>query len=117
MEERKMKSSVFCSLEVDALHCWPTCPEDHPCSFLRAPHRHLFKIKCWLAEQASRETEFIDFKHRVLQWIKSRWPDRSGSLDLGACSCEDLAKALLTEFGLEKCEVTEDGENGAEVTA
>jgi hypothetical protein len=59
-----------------------------------------------------REIEFILFKRQLNEVIAQvngpqtlRW------------SCEQWASYLVERFGLSKCEVSEDGENGAIVEA
>ena len=41
----------------------------------------------------------------------------TGLCEFGAMSCEMLARELIEEFDLCQCEVNEDNENGAIVTA
>lgn len=107
--QRKTKTFVYCTLQFEAIHCWPACPLEEV-SFLRVPHRHMFHIKA--AKEVShsdRDVEFIVLKRDIQEHLDSMFPDRN----LGSRSCEMLAQELIDEFGLTSCEVSEDGENGA----
>jgi hypothetical protein len=57
-----------------------------------------------------RDIEFILFKREVERAIKHANNERALNW-----SCENWAHYLLESLGLAKCEVSEDGENGAVV--
>jgi hypothetical protein len=112
-------TEVYCFLQVEATHSWPTCPFDEV-AYLRAPHRHLFHIKAYRAvSHDDRDVEFIMLKHQILQYLSETYYDsRQGKLHVfGAKSCEMVGRELIEVFGLTKCDVSEDGENGSVVTA
>lgn len=113
-----MKTTVFATIEVEGTHKWAGCPFDEV-SYLRITHRHCFGIKCWKSvNHDDRDVEFIMLKHAVRHYLELKyWNEQSRLLDFGMMSCEMIAKELIAEFGLVKCSVNEDGENGAEVEA
>lgn len=128
MSEIEFKEEVFCTLQIEGTHNWPGCPFDEV-AYLRDTHRHLFGIKAYkLVTHSDRDVEFIMLKHQIEQYIKGTYriwtfageghstPMNGGVCQFGAKSCEMLAKELIKEFGLTRCEVDEDGENGAIVT-
>ncbi len=99
---------VTCQFE--GWHAWPDAPE--PRAYLASPHRHLFKVLVELEVfHDDREIEF----HDLLDFVRSQLPGP----DLGARSCEMMAKALghsiLARFpGRDVLvSVSEDGEVGA----
>jgi hypothetical protein len=109
--------SVKVRLTFEGLHCWPESPAS--VDFLRAPHRHIFHVTLELpVEHHDREVEFILLK-RMLDGHLRSWPT-----DLGRKSCEEMAEDIIrwTESHFPnrrfyRCEVSEDGENGAMVEA
>lgn len=113
-----LKTTVICSLQFEAIHNWPGVIDAHPevaqtVSFLQHPHRHMFHIKAWKAvTHADRDVEIIVLKRQILQHLKAKYPTGQ----LGSTSCEMLALDLVERFGLDACEVLEDGENGALVS-
>lgn len=114
----KYKTEVFCSLQVDGLHRWKECPFEEV-AYLRDLHRHMFHIKCYKnVNHSDRDTEFIILKHQVMGYFKDTFyeiPLRC--CNFGEMSCEMIAERLIEFFNLSRCEVSEDGENGAIVHA
>ena len=112
-----MTEEVFCTFQVEGIHCWPDCPIEEV-SYLRDPHRHMFHIKAHKpVTHSDRDVEFIWFKHELEEWLSEQYWDASKrALVFGAMSCEMIAKELIEQFDLNRCEVSEDGENGAIVT-
>lgn len=108
---------VFCTLKVEGIHFWPDCPIEEV-SYLRDPHRHLFGIKAFkTVYHDDRDVEFIWFKHQIQHYIDQTYYNGQYKCCLfGAMSCEMLAQELIEKFDLSRCEVDEDGENGAIVT-
>lgn len=95
-------------MQFEAVHCWPDAPE--AVVFLRAPHRHQFHVTAHKrVDHLDRAVEFIMLKwalqSAVLQWLETE--------DTLTWSCEHWAAALMQAFGLQRVEVSEDGENGA----
>ena len=111
------QTEVYCTLQIDGTHSWPACPFDEV-AYLRDPHRHMFHIKAYKpVTHSDRDTEFIMLKHLILHYLRSKYYDCVNHTHvLGSTSCEMLCHELITEFGLSKCEVNEDSENGAMVT-
>lgn len=102
---------VFAHNEFEALHAWNDCPIEEV-AYLRNDHRHVFHIDSYkIVDHDDREQEFIILKHRVAEWLEEEYPDHH----LGSTSCEMLAIRLIGAFGLSRCVVSEDGENGADV--
>jgi hypothetical protein len=108
---------VYCTLQVEALHCWPGCPFDEV-AYLRDPHRHMFHIKAHkTVTHSDRDVEFIMLKHEIRDYLHEQYRVHTTKvLNFGAKSCEMIAKELIERFDLCRCEVSEDGENGAIVT-
>jgi hypothetical protein len=102
-------SEVFITTQFEAIHNWPNCPFEEV-SYLRDPHRHIFHIKaCKQVTHDDRDIEFIMLKHAIDDYLKETYPIKQ----FGAKSCEMLARELIDKFELCRCEVSEDGENGA----
>lgn len=121
----KTKSVVYCTLQVEGTHNWPNCPYDEV-DYLRVPHRHMFHIKAYKpVTHSDRDVEFIMLKHRIESYLLTsygkpimgdhNWEicDNKMICVFGAMSCEMIAEELIEKFGLSKCEVNEDNENGA----
>lgn len=103
------KTTVYCKVQFEGIHNWPGCPFEEV-KYLRVPHRHIFHIKAWKqVYHDDRDCEFIMLKHRVQEFIASKWPDGQ----LGAMSCEMIGQILIEEFELCAVDVSEDDENGA----
>lgn len=108
----KVSTEVWCTVLFEAIHNWPGCPFDEV-AYLRNPHRHIFHIKAYHAvNHDDRDVEFIMMKHRIEEYLIATYPDRK----FGAKSCEMLGRELIEKFNLTRCEVSEDGENGAIIT-
>jgi hypothetical protein len=120
-----MQSRVVINLQVEGIHAWPGVTETkyvNKVGYLQFPHRHTFEFKCEKSvSHADRDIEIIDLKHQVLIYLKQKYTDASrvnstGIVhDFGTNSCEMIAEELVKHFKLERCEVLEDGENGAVV--
>ena len=88
-----MKTTIFVTFQMEGTHQWKECPYDDV-AFLTDIHRHMFHFRCEREVfHDDRDVEFIKFKREM------------------------IAKELLNEFKLIKCEVSEDNENGAIVYA
>lgn len=116
----KITSEVYCTLEVEGIHNWPGCPFDEV-AYLRVPHRHMFHIKAYkLVTHSDRDVEFIMLKRQIKEYLVNAYADRDNENMLmcffGAMSCEMIAQELIEKFELSRCEVSEDGENGAILT-
>lgn len=68
-----MKTAVVVNLEVEGTHCWPECPIPEV-SFLRNPHRHVFKIRCEKpVSHSDRDVEIIMLKRAVKSYLVSQY--------------------------------------------
>lgn len=104
-----VSAEVFITTQFEATHNWPNCPFDEV-AYLRDPHRHIFHIKAHKqVHHDDRDVEFIMLKHAINDYLIGVYPNRQ----FGAKSCEMLARELIDKFGLCRCEVSEDNENGA----
>lgn len=112
-----LSTEVYCSLQVEATHCWPDCPFD-AVDYLRDPHRHVFHIKAYAqVYHDDRDIEFIMLKHKIATYFKNKYFNEAKQLCVfGAMSCEMIARELVYAFNLTRCEVSEDNENGGIVT-
>ncbi|MFY0658099.1 MAG: hypothetical protein JXR12_15280 [Neptunomonas phycophila] len=116
MSENQYKKEVYCTLQFEAVHNWPGCPIEEV-AYLRDPHRHTFHIKAHAnVSHNDRDVEFIELKHKIVNYLREKYPSDVGCPDIGATSCEMLAQELIEEFDLSRCEVNEDNENGAVLT-
>jgi predicted methyltransferase MtxX (methanogen marker protein 4) len=108
------KTVVFCTLQIEGTHNWKDCPFEEV-AYLRDTHRHVFWIKAYKeVSHSDRDVEFIMLKHRIEQYLKSKYRNTFLKLCVfGSMSCEMIAEELITAFDLCKCEVNEDNENGA----
>ena len=111
--------SIWITDRFTRLHHWPDAPAD--VGFLRHPHRHVFVIRVWIkVEHNDRDVEFFQAK-RILRSICAEWDDPYLEFEAVRASCEDIAEDILTKMRARyystcyKVEVSEDGENGAEV--
>jgi hypothetical protein len=85
---------------------WPNPLEE--VAFLGAPHRHEFHVKAEkVVSHNDRDIEFILLKRAIAATIEKM---KSQSINW---SCETWAENILEAHGLDKVEVSEDGENGA----
>lgn len=113
-----MKTLVIAKLFVEGIHQWEGVlkhPELESVHFLAQPHRHIFHItvKKEVAHN-DRDIEIITLKRNILEYLNMRYFTESANcLFFGNMSCEMIANELTTYFGLNVCEVLEDGENGA----
>lgn len=109
---RSMSTQVFCKVFFEGIHNWPTCDIEEV-SYLKLPHRHIFHITCYMTvTHNDRDIEFIVIKHMVENWLKENYPGGH----MGSTSCEQLAHQLINQFNLVRCVVSEDGENGVDVS-
>lgn len=107
-------TEVYCTLQIEGTHNWPTCPFDEV-DYLRFPHRHVFHIKAHKQVfHDDRDIEFIMLKHDIEAHLKTHFYNHTKRLCVfGPMSCEMIAEQLMDRFGLSRCEVSEDNENGA----
>lgn len=113
----KISTEVYCTLQVEGLHHWPGC-DIKEVSYLKNKHRHVFHIKAYKkVGHDDRDVEFIKLKHEILSYFYDGYFNSEFRLfDFENMSCEMIAKELITRFNLLRCQVSEDGENGAIVS-
>lgn len=114
-----MKTNVIVKLQFEGIHHWPGVVEHadlEEVHFLSALHRHIFHVTAKKeVTHDDRDIEIIKLKRNIQKYLNRRYyTENAGCMYLGAMSCEMLAKELAKYFGLNYCEVLEDGENGAE---
>jgi len=110
-----MKTTIICKLQVEGVHQWSKCPIEEV-KFLRNPHRHIFYIICEKEVfHDDRDVEFIAFKRKITKYLNKY--SNGEYLEFNNMSCEMIARELLLEFELLRCEVFEDNENGAIIYA
>jgi len=103
-----IRSAVVVNLRHEAVHHWPACPIEDV-AFLRDRHRHEFHIiASKVVSHDDRDVEIIMLKRSIKNYLKDKY-----GADFGTLSCEQIARELMTTFGLLNCTVLEDGENGA----
>lgn len=115
-EALNLNMRAYCTVKFEALHRFPDAKSFCHQGYLENLHRHIFHIKCeWNVTHTNREKEFIDLQHEVREFLQVHFPIDStmGIPNMGPTSCEMLAVELLQQLGLERVEVSEDGENGA----
>lgn len=106
--------TVFCTLRFEATHRWPGAAAHPGVRFLANEHRHLFHARCeWAVSHDDRDVEFLLARRRAEGVVRSALLDE----DTGTWSCERWALRLFGALGCSRVEVSEDGENGAVVTA
>lgn len=107
----KTTTRIIVTLRWAGFHFWPE-PRLPAQRYLGNLHRHEFHITVKkVVKDGEREIEFIDFKQRILEYLKGVYPDGN----IVSKSCETLAADLYLFFNLSYCSVMEDGENGAEI--
>lgn len=113
----RITTEVYCTLRAEGIHRFPNCPFTEV-SYLENPHRHVFHIKAYVkVSHDNRDVEFIILKHKIKSFLYDEYFDSQLRLfDFDTMSCEQIAKAFISKFDLSRCEVSEDGENGAIVT-
>lgn len=115
MTRPEMRITVFCTTRFEGFHCWPQAPG--PVDFLRSVHRHMFHVRAEkTVTDVDREVEFILMKGQLNSMIETLKAEQRKE-SLPTWSCEKWARLLLERLQLSKCEVSEDGENGAIVEA
>ena len=107
---------IFVTTQFEGLHRWKDAPEE--VAFLRAYHRHMFHVRFEVeVTKEDREIEFILCKRQLEKLIETLFVGEK--LDM---SCETIATHILDFMTRERaicanraarCEVSEDGENGA----
>lgn len=104
--------TVVVRFAFEGIHSWPDAPPELNEAYLRHPHRHMFHVEAAKAvTHLNRDVEIIALRRDMeahCQWAFAGPHHKS---------CELMAAELLSHFELVRCQVLEDGENGAEVRA
>jgi hypothetical protein len=112
-KEPKMSlTTVFAKVMIQGTHFFKDAPDE--VAYLSHPHRHIFHIRAFKkVHHDNRDVEFIMLKNEIGAYLASKYTDPVTHIcDFGFRSCEMLAKEIITQFRLHKCEISEDGENG-----
>lgn len=111
----KAQKLIWVTFQKEGIHKYPDAPEG--VEFLKYPHRHMFKFRVAIQVfHDDRELEFILFKRE----LEALYADETLQLDYKSCEmmAEDLAKYIISQYPHRHLvvEVSEDGENGCQVT-
>ena len=111
----KAQKLIWVTFQKEGIHKYPDAPEG--VEFLKYPHRHMFKFRVAIQVfHDDRELEFILFKRE----LEALYADETLQLDYKSCEmmAEDLAKYIISQYPNRHLviEVSEDGENGCQVT-
>ena len=109
---------IYVTTDFYATHCYPDAPEE--VAFLRNVHRHKFFVTCKIQVfHNDRDLEFIMVKDRLYNFITCDLLKRSEI----SVSCESICEHIFTWakeiYGNDRkvfVRVSEDGENGSEIT-
>jgi len=114
------RNMIWVTVEKEGFHYWPEAPIE--VSFLRRPHRHIFKFKIYInILHNDREIEFFIFKKFIEKCIENIWTV-NGLYSWNRCkpmSCEMIGDELSIVINKKypkrnmMIEVSEDGENGS----
>ena len=119
------KRMIWVTFTKEGIHKYPAALDDpslatgdeYDVSFLGYVHRHIFHFKVAIeVTHDDRDIEFIQFK----RWLEKLYSE--GTLQLDYKSCEMIADDLYGQIKDKyakrdvKIEVSEDGENGCEIT-
>ena len=112
---KKLETLICVTFQRPGYHNYPAAPDE--VSYLRHPHRHLFKFVVKLEVFSDdREVEF----HMFLNWLEASVGSTALTLDAKACEriADELAELISTRFTGRKLyvEVWEDGECGSSST-
>lgn len=109
----KVRSEVWVSFQFEGFHCWPDAPD--VVGFLRDRHRHMFHVKAWKrVAHDDRDVEFILLRRQLVGAVARKLETFDGDGEATRnWSCEHWARWLIDGYALTRCEVSEDGENGA----
>ena len=107
-------STVYCTVRWEGVHHWNEAPEE--VSFLRHPHRHQFEATLHVSvEHSDRDVEFIMLKRSLRNFVQGRL---QGYVKDASCEdmCHRIAQAMnQLGYRVRRVQVSEDGENGADV--
>jgi hypothetical protein len=116
-------SMIWVKFQMEGIHKYPaavTDPNLADVSFLGYPHRHMFHFRVGIeVYHNDRDIEFIQFK----RWLISLYGgENEPVIELDYKSCEMIADDLYEQIADRypgrdvKIEVSEDNENGCEIT-
>lgn len=120
----KVTRWIWVTFQKEGIHKYPDAAhlpslatgDEYDVSFLGYPHRHIFHFKVSISVvHNDRDIEFIQFK----RWLENLY--NRGTLQLDYKSCEMIAEDLYAQIAAKYpgreviINVSEDGENGAEL--
>jgi hypothetical protein len=123
---RVARRDIWVTFQKEGVHMYPGADTDpklatgdwDDVSFLGVPHRHIFHFRVGIEVfHNDRDIEFIQFK----RWLQ-RLSAVEGVLELDYKSCEMIADDLYVQIAsrypdrVVMIEVSEDGENGCQIT-
>ncbi len=114
------RSFVRVRFEIPGFHFWRAAPPD--VSFLRYPHRHVFKFEVMAKTSKGREIEFFRLQRTTkgaVHHLSLAGEPLDGFLEAGKgtpLSCEEMASAVAEyldheSYPVVEVVVSEDGEN------
>lgn len=107
-------STVYCTVRWEGVHHWNEAPTE--VDFLRHPHRHQFEATLHVSvEHSDRDVEFIMLKRSLRDFVKGYL---QGYVKDASCEdmCHRIAQAMNQRgYRVRRVQVSEDGENGADV--
>src|ERR1043166_2720143 len=99
---------VVVKFSFEGVHYWPDAAGQE--AYLQHPHRHLFYVEATKrVSHLDRDIEIIGLSRTMKGECERMF---AGPHHM---SCEEMAFKLAEWFGLSRCQVLEDNENGAEV--
>jgi hypothetical protein len=108
--------TIYCQFRFEGWHRWPTPIESE--AYLGVRHRHLFHVKVWFpVTDSDREIEFIQAGRRLR--VECEKLVATGVPEEWSCEhwCDFFMKYSLDGAVPVRVQVSEDGENGAEIWA
>ena len=126
--EKQLNNSskmIWVTFRKEGIHKYPAALDDpklatgdeYDVSFLGYPHRHIFHFKVWIEIfHDDRDIEFIKFKC----WLEKLYNEGTLQLDYKSCEMmsDDLFKKISERYPERsvRIEVSEDGENGSDIS-
>lgn len=126
--EKQLNNSskmIWVTFRKEGIHKYPAALDDpklatgdeYDVSFLGYPHRHIFHFKVWIEIfHDDRDIEFIQFK----RWLEKLYNEGTLQLDYKSCEMmsDDLFKKISERYPERsvRIEVSEDGENGSDIS-
>jgi len=108
-----MTNYIWIRTQKELIHEYKNAP--NKVSFLKYPHRHLFKFKVYLEVfHKDREVEFILFKRFIDEQLNNIKRSKDKSCEMLSDWLAERIRLIYPKRDI-KIEVSEDGENGSEI--